>query len=247
MKIHILSDLHLEFQPFNIPDMNTDIVVLAGDIDLRERGIKWAIQNIPNKPVIYVLGNHEYYGSAYPRLVEKLKDYSLGTNVHVLENDLVTIEGINFLGCTLWTDFKLFGEPRMAGVEASQVMNDYKKIRLSPQYSKLRTIDTALICKKSVNWLKNTLSGLSGKTIIISHHAPSVKSIPFQYKEDILSAAYASNLDTLVEESGALLWIHGHIHNQLDYQIGLTRVICNPRGYPDEPNNCFNPGLSVEI
>ncbi|MEH1990166.1 type II toxin-antitoxin system RelE/ParE family toxin [Nostoc sp.] len=186
-------------------------------------------------------------GKSYGRLVEKLKDYSLGTNVHVLENDLVTIEGVNFLGCTLWTDFKLFGEPRMAGVEASQVMNDYKKIRLSPQYSKLRTIDTALICKKSVNWLKNTLSGLSGKNVIISHHAPSANSIPFQYQEDILSAAYASNLDTLVEESGALLWIHGHIHNQLDYQIGLTRVICNPRGYPDEPNNYFNPGLSVEI
>ncbi|OCQ96024.1 phosphoesterase [Nostoc sp. MBR 210] len=247
MKIHVLSDLHLEFQPFNIPDIDADIVVLAGDINLRERGIKWAIENITNKPVIYVLGNHEYYGSAYPKLVEKLKDYSLGTNVTVLENDLFTIEDVNFLGCSLWTDFKLFGESRIAGAEANYVMNDYKKIRVSPQYSRLRSIDTAIICRKSVNWLKNTLPSLSGKTVIISHHAPSIKSIPFEYKEDILSAAYASNLDDLVAESKALFWIHGHIHQSLDYQIEQTRIICNPRGYPDEPNNYFNPELSIDI
>ncbi|MDZ8053246.1 MAG: metallophosphoesterase [Aulosira sp. ZfuVER01] len=247
MKIQILSDLNLEFQPFNIPEANADIVVLAEDIHIKEKGIKWAIQNIPNKPVIYILGNHEYYGCAYLRLIEKLKDYALGTNVHVLENNLLTIEDATFLGCTLWTDFKLFGDPHMAGYEVSQGMNDYKKIRLSPQYSKLRTIDAAIICKKSVDWLKNTLCNLSGKIVIITHHAPSPKSLLLEYKEDILSSAYTSIFDNLVSESGALLWIHGHIHNHLDYQIGLTRVICNPRCYPDEINNYFNPELTVEI
>lgn len=247
MKIQILSDIHLEFQPFNIPNTDADIVVLAGDIHLREKGVAWAIENIPNQPVIYILGNHEYYGSAYPKLIQKLKDYSLGTNVHILENDLVTIEDVTFLGCTLWTDFKLFDNPRLAGYEASQLMTDFKKIRLSPQYSKLKPIDVAKICQKSVSWLKSTASGLSGKVVIVTHHAPSKKSLPLQYQEDILSAAYASNFDNLVSESDALLWIHGHIHNKLDYKIGSTRVICNPRGYPDEPNNSFNPQLIVEI
>jgi Icc-related predicted phosphoesterase len=244
MKIQILSDLHIEFQPFDIPDTKADIIVLAGDIHLREKGVKWAIENIPNKPVIYVLGNHEYYGAAYPKLLEKLKQYSLNTNVHILENDLIIIEGIKFLGCTLWTDFRLLGEARMAELEANQAMNDYKKIRLSPKYSKLRAVDTSIICKQSISWLKTSLSG---KTVVITHHAPSAKSIPPQYREDCLSPAYASNLDHLVSDSGALLWVHGHIHHQSDYQIGQTRIICNPRGYPQEMNSCFNPGLTLEI
>jgi predicted phosphohydrolase len=247
MKIQILSDLHIEFQPFNIPEIDADVVVLAGDINLREKGISWAIENIPNKPVIYILGNHEYYGAAYPKLITKLKNYSSNTNVHILENDIFTIEDVTFLGCTLWTDFDLFGYAPNAGYHATQRMTDYKKIRLSPQYSKLRSIDTAMICQKSVNWLKSTLNQLSGKITIITHHAPSKKSLPLEYEEDILSAAYASNFDTLVSDSNAKLWIHGHIHKSLDYQINLTRVMCNPRGYPSEQNSDFNPQLLVEI
>lgn len=236
MKIQILSDLHIEFQPFYIPDVDADVVVLAGDIHLREKGVSWAIESIPNKPVIYVLGNHEYYGSAYPKLIDKLKDFASQTNVHILENDIFTFGDVTFLGCTLWTNFELFGDPRVAGYEATQKMTDYQKIRLSPQYSKLKSIDTARICKNSVNWLKSSLCNLSGKIVIVTHHAPSKQSVPSKDREDILSAAYASNLDNLASESNAVLWIHGHIHNQLHYTIGSTRVICNPRGYPDEPN-----------
>ena len=247
MKIQILSDIHIEFQPFTIPITDADVVVLAGDIHLREKGVKWAIENIPDKPVIYLLGNHEYYGSAYPKLVNKLKDYASGTNVYILENDLVTIEDVTFLGCTLWTDFKLFENARIAGYEASQNMTDFKKIRLSPQYSKLKPIDTVEIYRKSVSWLKNTLSSLSEKIVVVTHHAPSKKSVPSQHQEDILSAAYASNLDDFVSESGAKLWIHGHIHNNLDYKIGSTRIICNPRGYPDELNTLFQPEFCIEI
>ncbi|MCU0545370.1 MAG: hypothetical protein MUE44_24895 [Oscillatoriaceae cyanobacterium Prado104] len=78
-------------------------------------------------------------------------------------------------------------------------------------------------------------------------HAPSKKSIMPPFDRDILSAAYASNLDDFVAKSGAQLWIHGHTHTQFDYTIDATRVICNPRGYPDEPNERFNPQLVVEI
>lgn len=101
MKIQVLSDLHIEFRPFDIPDTDADVVVLAGDIHLGIKGIIWAIKNISNKPVIYVLGNHEYYGQTYPKLIKKLKETSTGTNVQILENELIQIGGVNFLGCTL--------------------------------------------------------------------------------------------------------------------------------------------------
>jgi Icc-related predicted phosphoesterase len=85
------------------------------------------------------------------------------------------------------------------------------------------------------------------KFVVVTHHAPSQRSIPANYRDDILSAAYASQLDQFVEDSLATVWIHGHIHEQQDYIIGRTRVLCNPRGYPDEPNENFRPDFIIEV
>lgn len=103
--------------------------------------------------LIYILGNHEFYGRAYPKHVNDLKAIVEGTNIHILENDCLVVNGVTFLGCTLWTDFKLFGEPKIAGDEATQIMTDYRKIRVSPNYRKLRSLDTAIIHHKSLRWL----------------------------------------------------------------------------------------------
>jgi hypothetical protein len=82
----------------------------------------------------------------------------------------------------------------------------------------------------------------------VTHHAPSFRSVPETYQQDIISAAYASHLDELVETSGAALWIHGHNHGYSDYQIGKTRVLCNPKGYPHETGkNGFKPALVVSV
>ena len=119
---------------------------------------------------------------------------------------------------------------------------------MSPAYRKLRPIDTAGIHHKSINWLKEEIEKhKSQKTVIVTHHAPSRHSIPSDHRENILSAAYASNLDEVAASSGAGLWIHGHLHTHKDYQLGNTRVICNARGYPDEPNCAFIPDLVIEI
>lgn len=127
-------------------------------------------------------------------------------------------------------------------------MNDYKKIRVSPSYRKLRSIDTAGIHYNSVNWLRDEIDrNQHRKLVIVTHHAPSARSIPEKHRDDILSAAYASHLDDLVAKSNAEYWIHGHLHEQQDYLIGNTRVICNPRGYPDEFNDNFIPGYTLEI
>ena len=250
MKLQILSDLHIEFAQFEPLPTASDVVILAGDIHVGSKGIDWAKAKFPDQPVIYVLGNHEYYGKAFPKHIDDLKQFAEGTNIHILENDRLVINGVTFLGCTLWTDFKLFGEPKIAGYHATQTMTDYRKIRFSPQYRKLRSLDTAIIHAKSLRWLTEEVDKLQdnkGKVVIITHHAPSKHSVPKQYEDDILSAAYASHLDSFVADSCATVWVHGHLHTQQDYCIGTTRVICNPRGYPDERNENFIPNLVIEI
>jgi predicted phosphodiesterase len=248
VKLHILSDLHVEFEPFEPPPTDADVIILAGDIHVGAKGLAWAQATFPHQPILYVLGNHEYYGKAYPKHIEDLKQATIDSNIHILENDRLTLNGITFLGCTLWTDFELFGDPRIAGFEATQRMTDYRKIRVSPAFRRLRSIDTAVIHAKSRRWLEATLPDCQNQpTVVITHHAPSDRSIPDYYQDNLLSAAYASHLDELVAQSQAKLWIHGHLHHQQDYQLGSTRILCNPRGYPDEPNDAFQPGLTVTI
>jgi predicted phosphodiesterase len=250
MKIHILSDLHIEFESFYPPRTGADVVVLAGDIHIGKKGIDWAKATFPSQPVLYVLGNHEYYSRAYPKHISDLKELAAGTNIHVLENDLLVIDNIVFLGCTLWTDFGLFDAPKIAGYHATQTMTDYQEIRINPQYRKLRSLDTAVIHSKSLRWLQTEVENCrrnEEKIVVITHHAPSGRSLPEFYRDDILSAAYASHLDDFVAASQAQLWIHGHIHAQQDYLLGKTRIICNPRGYPDEPNESFIPNFVIEI
>ncbi|MFB2893079.1 metallophosphoesterase [Aerosakkonemataceae cyanobacterium BLCC-F50] len=248
MKLHILSDLHLEFEPFNPLVTNADVIILAGDIHVGKKGIDWAKYYFPELPVIYVLGNHEYYGKAFPKHIDDLKRAVEGTNIHILENDSLIINDIKFLGCTLWTDFNLFGEPKIAGYEATQIMNDYRKIRVSPAFRKLRSIDTTIIHSKSLRWLnEELLNNQNNKIVVITHHAPSKRSVRERDRDNILRAAYASDLDKFVAESNAVLWIHGHIHCQQDYLLGSTRVICNPRGYPDKRNENFIPDLVIEL
>ena len=249
MKLLVLSDLHLEFEPICIPDTDADVIILAGDINLKIRGIEWAIKTFPNTPVVAVLGNHEYYGEKYPSLLNKAKELAAGTHVHVLENDSIEIDGVTFFGCTLWTDLKLFGDARLAGYFCQQEMSDFKKIRVEPGYSKLNPVSMTGIHNRSMDWLSNALSENAGKqNIVVTHHAPSLRSITPALSEELTSAAYASHLDAMIESLGINLWVHGHVHNSCDYQIGNTRVVCNPRGYsPDWLNPDFVDNFIVEI
>jgi predicted phosphohydrolase len=117
---------------------DTDVVILAGDIHPGIKAIGWIVDQYPEVPEIYVPGNHEYYRHAIPKHTLKLKELANGTHIHRLANDCLLLNKVVFLGCTLWTDFKLFGDPRVAGYFATQYMNDYKRIRVSPSYRKLR-------------------------------------------------------------------------------------------------------------
>lgn len=248
IKIQLYSDLHIEFGEFEANIGQADILVFAGDIHTRNRGLDWLNRLDTRKPIIYVLGNHEYYREAYPRILQKLNEKNTSSHIHLLENRAVTIEGITFHGATLWTDFNLFGNPRLTGAECQQYMNDYRKIRKWPAYSKLRSIDTALIHKSSRQWLEKSLAtSTTEKNIVVTHHAPSLKSSPAHLHKDVLTAAYVSELEDLIEKHLPDLWLHGHIHTSSDYNIATCRVVCNPRGYVTEPNLSFTPELLIEI
>lgn len=248
MKIQILSDIHLEFEEFQWNSSNADVVVLAGDIHLGDKGVKWIVDHIRHVPVVYILGNHEYYGNVFPKLMRSLKLLIQNSHITILENEAVTIEDVTFFGCTLWTDFNLFGNPRADGYYCQQYMNDYKRIRREPSYSKIRSIDVAVINKKSVDWLASEYGKhKTKKNIIVTHHAPSVRSLSERNRNETISAADASHLDSLVEKLSPDYWIHGHLHTSSDYHIGHTRIICNPRGYPDARNSDFNDNLVMTI
>lgn len=249
MKIATYSDIHLEFDDWQLPDLDVDVVVLAGDIDIKGRCIAWIREYVSRIPVIVVLGNHDLYGATYPKLIDKLQQETAGSNIHVLEKDKVIIDGVAFLGATLWTDFALFGDPRVAGFTCQELMTDFRRIRVQPRYSKLRTLDASAIHANTLRWLERELSSrTTGTTVVVTHHAPSPRSLPTGGLADITSAAYASRLDDFIRRHAIDLWIHGHVHNSCDYQIGSTRVVCNPRGYgPDEFNPDFDPYLSVDV
>ena len=127
-------------------------------------------------------------------------------------------------------------------------MADYGVIDHSGKQRVLRAEDTAELHAGSVAWLKRELRARDpARTIVVTHHAPSARSIPPFYAGSPLNAAFASGLDALVAGSRVPLWIHGHTHYNVDYMIGETRVLTNQRGYPDEPAAGFNPELVVEL
>ena len=248
MKIQILSDLHQEFEQKDFIYNKADLIIIAGDLDVRTRGIEWLLNTITSIPIIYILGNHEYYGGSYPATLLKIKQKALGTNVHVLENETIDIDGIRFHGATMWTDFSLLGNPKYYGIICQERVNDYKKIRRDPTYSKLRTIDTFSFHNQSRKWLEQSLS-MSDKTcnIVITHHAPSAQSLSDNQRCEPVAAAYASNLESIMEMHSPHLWIHGHIHKQSHYYIGQTEVRCNPRGYPKTTPSDFIEELYIEL
>lgn len=248
MRIHILADLHLEFGPARIPRTDADVVVLAGDIDLGRNGTMWARSRFPNTPVIYVLGNHEFYRHSLPGLTETLVRETSGSHVHLLENSSVEIGGYTFLGCTLWSDFCLTKNPEAAMRTAEGIMSDYSIVEFGPEHRELRARDTVRLHLESVAWLRGELAKCDrARTVVVTHHALSSRSEAPFHANSPLTPAFSSNLDELVEQSGVPLWIHGHTHYNVDYTIGSTRVLTNQRGYPDEVSKGFDPSRVVEI
>lgn len=253
MKLLVLSDLHLSQGPLEAPSAQADVVVLAGDIARPAQGIAWA--RALGRPVLYVPGNHEFYGGTLEGVTGELRRLAEGSQVTILDNDECRIGGVRFIGSTLWTDFLLHGADEgrdQAVAEALRLMHDFRRIHLDEQRQALFTpADAAALCARNVAWLESRLAlPWEGRTVVITHHAPSERSVEARFAGSPLNACFASHLDRLLEASGACLWIHGHMHHSVDYQAGATRVVCNPRGYAREGRNenaDFNPGLTLAV
>lgn len=249
LKIQILSDLHLEFGDLTPPATGADVVVLAGDIHMYQHGLAWAQKHFVC-PVLYVLGNHEFYDHQLGLATEQLKAQAQGTNVHILDNESIELGGVRFLGATLWTDYRITGNEPLAQWDASQKIRDFQSITdrdgeaLNPQ-------DLAREHRAAREFLQAGLDrDFAGKTIVITHHAPTSLSLAPRYQQagSHLNASYASNLDPLIGGERVSAWIHGHVHDSFDYDLYGTRVICNPRGYAGHKTNpAFNPGFVIEI
>lgn len=247
MRVHILADLHLEFAPFQPKKVDADVVVLAGDVHTGLNGIRWILKTFRKQPVIYVLGNHEFYGQKIPKLISEVKELARGSNVYVLENEAVKIGHVTFLGATLWTDFRLNGDAALAEEVAQTGMTDFQQIRMTPSGRRFRPKEARRIHEQSLNWLARQVRRVPGQQVVVTHHAPSSQSIPLGFCNHSLNPAFASNLETFIAKSGVKLWIHGHVHSRSDYVVGTTRITANPRGFPGEPRTSFDPGFVVEI
>ncbi|MFH1282429.1 MAG: metallophosphoesterase [bacterium] len=226
--------------------------MLAGDIHIKDKGTRWILDQKSQVPVIYVMGNHEFYGDKFPGLIDKLKEATKGSTVHILESDTFELDGYTFFGCTLWTDMALFGNKQDATIAVRDAMNDYQVIRLSKTYRRLTPGDTITYHSATLTQLKKFLEKSDpDRTIVVTHHAPSFQSVPQKYRSDIISAGFSSNLDDLIKRYQPRLWIHGHTHNSFCYKIGKTTVICNPRGYVTnsgmQENSEFKPDYCFTV
>ncbi len=249
MRIQFVSDIHLEASPCAVP-VAGDVIVLAGDIHNGLAGLEWARKTFGDRPVIYVAGNHEYYGTVFPDFMTVLKATAEGSAVHVLENDGFETGGVRFLGATLWTDYRLLGldhQDRSMAV-ARKGMTDFKQI--SPARGrKVLPEHFAEAHQASKAWLHERLAEpFSGPTVVVTHHPPCGQSIHPRDHGDPLGPALASNLESMIMTFQPALWISGHTHYCCDYTLNRTRLVSNARGYFDsDDTGGFKPDRVVEI
>jgi len=240
MKLRYMSDLHLEFGLLPNDPEPCDVLVLAGDITVKNR-VEWInIQAKRFNNVIYVLGNHEYYRQNLDNAVRKTRE-NLDSSVHLLQNESVTLNGVTFHGTCLWTDFNK-GDP-LTYMDAKNQMNDFKLIRADHGVSHF----SPQRAHTEHNVAKLFLDDVKKDDVVITHMAPSFQSVHPRYKGQKLNGVYASNLEYIMLELAPKFWIHGHMHDSADYTVGNTRVLCNPRGYVHEENPAFNLNAEVEI
>jgi predicted phosphodiesterase len=250
VRLYVLSDLHLERQPFTPPPVQADVVVLAGDISIGTSGVEWAREWADGRPVLYVVGNHELYGHSLPGLIDELRAAAAGSSIHVLENDELIVEGVRFLGCTLWSDFDFDGVDRRAEAMllSERVVNDYGQITVGSDGRALAPADTRRLHLSSRAWLDQRLrQPHPGPTVVVTHHAPLIRSRPSSPVLRALAGAFVSDVTELMGGDRVALWIFGHTHRAADLDLRGTRVVSNPRGYPHQPVAEFDPDFVIEL
>ena len=263
MKIWVLSDLHCELTsgwdlpgPAERPDF--DVLVMAGDlVPAMERGVSWLRERVTDRPVIYIPGNHEAYGQNIDRTFEEAKEAAAGSNILVLQNEAVVVAGVKFVCATMWTDFRLFGNPQIAMIVAGREMNDFKRILTEHDERLLQPIDTLRRHEESRAFIGRELAmpHAGSARVVITHHGPHRNAVRPGYENSLISAAYTSDLEDVIHAGRPDAWVYGHAHISDDRMIGDTRVVSNSKGYGPYPkmglrtwdNPTFDPLLVIEV
>ena len=242
MRINYFSDIHLEFGSLAVPNNDADIVIAAGDIGIGKQGVVW-LKSI-NKPVIYIAGNHEFYTHEYKATMSMLRASCANSNIYFLEKNTLVFQGVRFIACTLWTDLLKYGDKKAN--EVGHRLNDFRTIRFKEH--PFEQSDFTQLHRHSLLWLENELTEpFDGKTVVITHHAPSEMSWQEPVNE-LKKMAYCNSLDELIKQHDIAVWFHGHIHSSNDYLIAKTRILSNPRGYYGRKEvNGFDQNKIVEI
>lgn len=260
MKIAVCSDLHLEFGTIELKNTEgADVLILSGDIMIAEdldrhpgdrgpyapveshRYINSSIYrdfldnvNYEFPRVIYIAGNHEFYGGKWVKSLEVLhKTMENYPNVFFLERETLKVDDVTFIGSTLWTDMNKYDPLTLHATR--DMMNDYRVITNDEKgYTKLRPSHTAERHRQSLNYIRQIVAEKHDeKFVVVGHHAPSKLSTHPNYANDqIMNGAYSSDLSEFIMDHPQIkLWTHGHTHHTFDYMLGETRIVCNPRGY----------------
>ena len=251
MKLYVTSDLHLEFGDLDIDNRHSvDVLILSGDIvvardfdrpDDRGNRVHGFVQRcaarFPN--VIMVMGNHEHYHGDFQKSADLIRRATAQyPNFHLLDKQSIEIDGWLFLGGTLWTDYN-GGDP-ISMLQAQEAINDHHHIKNSavsfyrflPQHARDDHRVMLEYLRATIHQRRESGDHTS-RVIVVGHHAPSRQSTHPRYQGDHhLNGAYSTNLESFILAHPEIrLWTHGHTHEDFDYEIGSTRVVCNPRGY----------------
>lgn len=277
MKIAVCSDIHLEFGPIELNNTdNANVLILSGDIcvakdlphsdskkgDISRKFFRMCALRFPH--VLYVMGNHEHYHGDFATtgkiIKEELAQYA---NVHLLDRETKVIDDVTFIGGTLWTDMNK--EDGITLMHMKSMMNDFRMVKNSARKTHYKdtlgnshvriarfTPDDAVEDhKKMLECIKIMVEDKHDqKFVVVGHHAPSKTSTHPRYvDETIMNGGYSSDLSEFILDHPQIkLWTHGHTHENFDYLIGSTRIVCNPRGYINYEASADNFTLkTVEI
>lgn len=313
VRIQVASDLHIEFK--QRPDFDklvaptsASILILAGDIGSPKQpsyGAFLGAMAARYEHVLVIAGNHEYYGGTSPD-APTMADLALlmrgacapYANVRLLDDESVVIDGVRYVGSTLWSRI-----PEALARRCAKDDNDYHYIRTSTvpeddngdtnnaqgaptkkkkkrpstfvdtyadgeddqkwrhpsanahgghpanasNTGRLTVDDTNALHAAAVEFIQQEVAEAAAAgnqpVVIITHHAPSFKSIHKRYATSLLTCAFVTDLERLMQPPVAL-WVHGHTHTASDYNVPCdparaeegpsVRVVNNPLGYAEE-------------
>lgn len=248
-RLLIFSDLHREFlvtsrreQNFpTLPDPDTyDIVIAAGDIDTGTKGARWLLESFPNKPIVYVPGNHEFYNHDINEVNAALEAlHREHDDFYFLNPGAVVINGIVFIGACVWSDLKLKGYNDLMDYEVERSIADFRVIKNGNR--RFTAEDMRALNKLHTEYIDMELAHLKRvKPVVITHFVPTQLCISPRFQNDPLNPYFTNDLDELMGDYEYPLHIFGHTHDRFDIEHPYgTRVISNPLGYPGEHNDTY--------